>query len=199
MARELERRKMMESEANAAVIQLARALSDPTRLRIAARLVDAELTIEQIAAELRLRMPDVSRHLKLLIDSRLVVEADGTGIVSYRLNLDELQRISRAAFATERPTSPEIEGEAWEQKVLRDFVKDGRLTSIPASHKKKLVVLRWLATEVPPGTRLSERQISALLERYHPDFATLRRELVDNGFLERERSVYWRVDEEQVS
>lgn len=78
--------------------------------------------------------------------------------------------------------------------MLRDFVTGDRLVSIPAQHKKKLVVLRWLATKVPSNACLSEREVSSLPERYHPDFATLRRELVDNGFLRRERGTYWRVD-----
>ena len=109
------------------------------------------------------------------------------------MDLDTLNRISRAAFATPRPSSPEIDGDEWEQKVLRDFVKDDRLTSIPASHKKKLVILRWLMTKIPPDPQFTEREISQLLKHYHPDFATLRRELVDNKFMTREQGVYQRI------
>ena len=182
----------MVTDANDAVIQLARALSDPARLRIAALLVETECSLDQIAAALKLRPQDVSRHLKLLCDSGLAVERIENGISRYSLDLNELRRISRTAFATSRETSPELDGDSWDAKVLRDFTRDGRLTTIPASHKKKLIVLRWLATRIPSEVRLPEREISTLLAQYHPDFATLRRELVDNGFLVRDRGVYWR-------
>ncbi|MGQ9553417.1 MAG: DUF2087 domain-containing protein [Anaerolineae bacterium] len=32
------------------------------------------------------------------------------------------------------------------------------------------------------------------IRRYHPDFATLRRELVDSHFLAREGDLYWCVE-----
>ena len=180
----------MEREATEAVRELAQALSDPTRIRIAAVLLEKELTIEQIAVELRLRTADITRHLKLLLTSGIVAEIQAEHLAHYRVNLDALNRISRAAFATPRPSSPEMDGDDWEQKVLRDFVKDERITSIPASHKKKLVILRWLMTKIPANAELSEREISTLLKEYHPDFATLRRELVDNKFMTREQGIY---------
>lgn len=184
----------MGSNVNEAVIQLARALSDPTRLRIAALLIESELTLDQIATELGLRPADISRHLDLLRGSSLVIEQTEDGVTRFTLDLNELRRISRAAFARNRPESPEVEGDAWEQKVLRDFVKDGRLTSIPSTHKKRLVVLHWLAEQIPGDTRIPEREMNSYLERYHPDFATLRREMVDNGLMHRERGVYWRTE-----
>ncbi len=183
----------METDANEAVVQLARALSDPTRIRIAAALIEQELTLEQIAIAAGVRPADIARHLKLLHDSGLVDEVPDDQPPHFRLDLDALRRISRAAFATPRSSSPETDGDAFDQKVLRDFVKDDRLTSIPATHKKKLVILRWLTTLVPEDVRLSEREISTFLKQYHPDFATLRRELVDNGFLQRDRGFYWRT------
>ena len=186
----------MERDASEAIRQLAQALSDPVRIRIAAVLIEQDLTIEQIAVELGLRPVDIVRHLKMLHSSGIVTETPQENLAHYRVDLDALNRMSRVAFSSPRPSSPEMDGEAWEQKVLRDFVKDDRLTSIPASHKKKLVILRWLMTKIPPGTRLSEREISALLKEYHPDFATLRRELVDNRFMTREQGVYQRNDAE---
>lgn len=181
----------MENDPTAAVYRLARALSDPTRLRIAAMLVEQTCTIDELARALGLRPSEVSRHLTVLREHALVVEeADETS--RYQLDVDELRRVSRVAFATQRAESAIADGNAWEQKVLRDFVKNDRLTSIPASHKKRQVILRWLAKQVPADTPIPEREIRTILEQFHSDFATLRRELVDNGFLTRERGIYWR-------
>jgi len=34
--------------------------------------------------------------------------------------------------------------------------------------------------------------VNATIEGFHPDYATLRRYLVDEGFLNREAGIYWR-------
>jgi hypothetical protein len=77
-------------------------------------------------------------------------------------------------------------------RVLRTFVRDGRLTSIPTQHSKRLVVLDRLAQEVEPGERYSEGEVNTILRRWHDDTAALRRYLVDDGFMEREQGEYWR-------
>ena len=35
-------------------------------------------------------------------------------------------------------------------------------------------------------------EVNEILARFHPDYAALRRYLVENGFMTRENSVYWR-------
>jgi hypothetical protein len=77
--------------------------------------------------------------------------------------------------------------------VLAAFVEAGRLTAIPAQRKKRLVVLRWLAEEFQPGRRYPEAEVNAILARRDPDFATLRRLLVDEDLLQRSRGLYWRT------
>ena len=44
-----------------------------------------------------------------------------------------------------------------------------------------------------PGRTYTEREVSDALAEFHPDFFTLRRELVELGLLKRENGVYWRV------
>jgi hypothetical protein len=185
---------MEETDIADAVFRLARAFADPNRLRIAAALIDAQLGLDQLATRLQLRPTEVSRQLTRLRESGLVIERTIDGETSYAFDANELRRLSRVAFATDRAASPEIDGEAWEQKTLRDFVKGGRLIEIPASRKKRLVVLNWLASQFEPGARLPERDVNEILGRYHPDFATLRRELVDNRFLDRDHGIYWRIE-----
>ena len=64
--------------------------------------------------------------------------------------------------------------------------RDGRLKEIPAQQKKYNVVLRYLLAEFQPGERYSEKQVNAIIKRFHDDTATLRRGLVDLGWLKRE-------------
>jgi hypothetical protein len=80
------------------------------------------------------------------------------------------------------------------EKVLASFLVGERLKQIPARRKKLLVVLERLAEGFEPGSRYPEREVNERLTRHHPDFATLRRLLVDYGFLARDHGVYWRTE-----
>lgn len=81
-----------------------------------------------------------------------------------------------------------------DDRVLETFVDPGgRLTSIPVQRKKRLVVLRWLVEDFQPGRRYEEREVNQIISRRHPDFAALRRYLVDEELMQRRRGVYWRT------
>ncbi len=78
-------------------------------------------------------------------------------------------------------------------RVLANFLtEEGRLRSIPAKHGKLLVVLDHLSQEFEPGRTYPEAEVNDILSRFHPDYAALRRYLVENGFMTREHNVYWR-------
>jgi hypothetical protein len=80
-----------------------------------------------------------------------------------------------------------------DQRVLKNFLtEDGRLRTIPSKQSKLVVVLDRLSQEFEPGRTYAEAEVNAILQRFHPDFAALRRYLVDHGFLTREDNVYWR-------
>jgi hypothetical protein len=75
---------------------------------------------------------------------------------------------------------------------LRAFVRDGRITSIPSKHGKRLALLDWLAQDFELGRRYSEAMVNLIIGQRHPDTAALRRYLVDEGFMTREAGIYWR-------
>jgi hypothetical protein len=80
-----------------------------------------------------------------------------------------------------------------DQRVLKNFLtEDGRLRTIPSKQSKLVVVLDRLSQEFEPGRTYAEAEVNAILQRFHPDFAALRRYLVDHAFLTREDNVYWR-------
>jgi hypothetical protein len=58
-----------------------------------------------------------------------------------------------------------------------------------------MVILEWLASEFEVGSTYPERAVNEILRRHHPDYATLRRALVDYGLMQREKGIYWRVVE----
>jgi hypothetical protein len=80
-----------------------------------------------------------------------------------------------------------------EEAVLRSYFRGGALREIPAKASKRRIVLERIAVEFDPGVRYSESEVNAVVGRFHPDHAALRRHLVDDGFLSRERGIYWRT------
>jgi hypothetical protein len=82
----------------------------------------------------------------------------------------------------------------YDLRVRQNFVDPAdRLVSIPAQRKKRMAILRWLVEDFQPAQRYSESEINRIISRHHPDFATLRRYLVDEELMQRRDSVYWRT------
>ena len=78
-------------------------------------------------------------------------------------------------------------------RVLRTFLDDGgRLVSMPAKHRKRLVVLDHIARVFEPSRRFTEVEVNAMVRAFH-DVAMVRRYLADSEFLSRADGVYWRT------
>jgi hypothetical protein len=175
------------------LVTFFKVLADSTRLKMVGILAGGERSVEELAELLRLKPPTVSHHLARLRRLGLIsMRAEGTTHL-YSLNEDVLRSWSQQLLTRERMASlaDEVDGEAWERKVLADFFEGGRLREIPARQKKRLVVLRWLAGHFRPGERYPEKQVNEILLRYHPDFASLRRYLVDEELMQRDHGLYW--------
>ena len=171
-----------------------RSLADETRLRMLGVLASRECSVEELAAMLDVRPPTVSQHLKhLRIVGLVAVRAEGTSHL-YRLDMEKLRQLVRETTEPERIVSfgADVEADAWERQVLDNFFRGERLKEIPASIKKRRVILKWLTSQFDPAVDYPEARVNALLQRHHPDFAALRRYLVDEGFMERRAGVYRR-------
>jgi hypothetical protein len=184
-------------EENTELLEFFKAFSDANRLRMAALLLDEALTIEELAARLKLRMADTPRHLNQLVRLGLVVQ-EGE---HYRLDGKALEALSRQVLSARRPASPPGSSAAGapedDHKVVRNYsLPDGRLKEIPLQDKKFQAILRHVIQSIEPGRRYTEKEINLALTRYHADFATLRRGLVDAHMLERENNgaIYWRKE-----
>ena len=76
---------------------------------------------------------------------------------------------------------------------LRPFVRDGRISVIPAKHAVRLLLLDRVAQAFEPGRRYPELAVNEILKRLYDDHAALRRYLVDEELLSRTpNGTYWR-------
>lgn len=177
------------------VLRFLKALAEESRLRLLGLLATREHSVGELAEYLDLKESTISHHLAKLQELNLVqMRTDGTTHY-YRLNGEALQRLNRELFTPEKVAAlaDDLAGEAWERKVLSTFLKENRLTKIPDTRKKRLVILKWLVTQFEEGVRYPEALVNEIIRRYHPDTATLRRELVGNNLMQRDHALYWRV------
>lgn len=170
-----------------------KALADESRLKIIGLLATRERSVEELATTLRLKPPTVSHHLSTLRENGLVaMRSEGTAHI-YRFKPETLHALNRSLEPEKLAIPDDAEGGDWERKVLGDFLENGRLRSIPAGERKRLVVLRWLAGKFEAGRRYSEPEVNVVVAEYHNDYASIRRYLVDHGLMARAGGLYWRL------
>ncbi len=96
-----------------------------------------------------------------------------------------------AARAALRPEGAAAEAARHEQEQAVARLFDGpRLLRIPTKRRRRTVALLELLSRFEPGRVYDEREVNDLLREAHEDVASLRRELVDYRYLEREAGRY---------
>jgi len=170
--------------------ELLRLLADPERLAIAGALAVGPRTRAELVEQLGIPDQRVRRHLAKLTAADVATVDDDRR--TYRLHAETLRDAAKEASPPRDPGLPLGAVDDEEEAVLRSYFRSGKLKEIPAKHGKRAIVLTRLSLEFDVGVRYSEREVNEILERFHPDFASLRRYLVDDGFLSREHGEYWR-------
>ncbi len=177
-------------------VKIFRALGDPVRLRLLGLIAERQRTGKELAEAVSVGAPTVSHHMDRLVRSGLVSVERARQSRVYSLNQKTLQAFAQLARPAVSPalgdgTESEQDAEANERtKVIRDFFDGDRLKQIPAQRKKRVIVLQHLVERFSPEQEYPERVVNQILKAAHEDFATLRRELVDYGFMTREGGVY---------
>jgi len=171
-------------------LDLLRALLDPDRLAVLGALACSPDTSAGLAGSVGQPADDVVRTLAPFVQAGLV-ERDGS---DYHLDAVAWRALARE-LPQATPASPRVAFgmTADEAQVLSRFFRGDRLVELPAQRSKRLVVLERLALEFEAGVRYREPEVNDALRRFHDDHATLRRQLVDEGYLDRSGGEYWRA------
>jgi len=170
--------------------EILRVLADPERLSVAGSLARGPATAAELAAALDLPVVRVRRHLARLDGAGLATASEDRR--TYALAPHTLRRAAQEIGPSREAGLALGAVDEEEETVLRHYFVGGRLREIPAKQSKRRVVLTRLALEFEPGVRYTESQVNETLTRFHDDYASLRRFLVDEGLLSRDRSRYWR-------
>lgn len=134
------------------------------------------LTVTEVAEVLKLNPQVVSRKL-----------ASGE-IEGYKLGKDwrvsEKQLVDYLEARSNRTDDPEAD------KVLRAFMRGGKLKEIPATRKKRNVILQHIVATLDPMRVYPEKALNELLAAFHSDVCTLRREMIINRLMVRKDGNY---------
>jgi len=176
------------------ILSFVKALADADRLRIVGLLSLGSKRAAEIAEALGMHPSDVNRHLEQLTGSGVVSESGGV----YDLNEKAIESLARSQFEGRRSVYvPEEDREQDVRKVLKTYLNaDGTIRQIPQMGNKLLVILNFIVDAFAFDANYTEKEVNAILRRFHVDTAALRRHLVDYGLMARESdgSRYWRIN-----
>ena len=185
----------MSEEQFQQLLSFFKVLGNESRLKILGLLANQERSVGELAVLLDLREPTVSHHLAAMKELGLInVRAEGNNRI-YWLNVKFLENMSKdilsqaqlAELVTDDSTN------AYEQKILSNFVENGRITQLPARYKKQFIIMKWVVNQLEFDQRYPEAELNEILKQLHPDYASLRRYLIDHKLMARENNVYWRI------
>lgn len=178
-------------------IAVLKALADRSRLMIARALAERPQYVEELSQQLDLAPSTVSFHLKKLEDAGLVRQQRDQYYTVYHLqNAFFDQPLRNMIIPDDAETEVQKERlENYRQKVLKTFFRYGKLMKIPVQRKKRRIILEKIAECFEMGKRYPEKDVNLIIAEYHDDFCTIRREMICEKIMDRERGVYWKLPE----
>jgi hypothetical protein len=177
---------------NGRLVEIFKCLADPARLRIIGLMVEEPRCGRELASVLELAPATISHHLRRLQQAGLLRERRDGPYVFYELDHQSLreavQTVADRKKVVELAAPPSLDQD--KRKVLETFFDGDRLLRIPAQRRKKEIVFEEILRRLPRRDVYTERELSEMLERFHPDFCTIRRELIMGRYMERDRQRY---------
>ena len=176
-------------------ITLFKCLADKSRIQILKSLMEEDMYVERLAERLNLTPATISFHLKKLVDAGAVTSRKEQYYTVYAVNGDVFN-VSILEILREQSEEKSIQDErdeAYRKKVLDAFFEYGKLKSIPAQRKKELIVLEEIAKAFEPGRDYTEREVNLIIADFHDDFCTIRRDMISERLLERDKNIYRKV------
>lgn len=182
---------MLEADA----IKLFKCLADKSRLQILKSLIKEEMYVERLAERLGLTPATISFHLKKLEEAGAVCSRKEQYYTMYSIRQEVFMTNIMDIIKEESDEAAEQRQreEAYRNKVIKAFFEYGKLKSIPAQRKKKLICLEEIAKEFQTGRTYEEKEVNEIIGAFHEDVCTLRRDMISEGIFTREGSIYKKV------
>ena len=165
---------------------------DVDRLKLAALLAEGPANRMKLAEATGLSHKELLRQLGLLQYFGLVrlsepVPRTPDPYSPYEL-APEAFRAARQAMGKykgrkPRPTDARL-------MTLETFMPGGKITAFPKKHEQMVVLMDEVARKFEPDREYKEKEVNVILEDVNEDYCTIRRTLVEYGYLSRHKGIY---------
>lgn len=85
------------------------------------------------------------------------------------------------------------------QKVVQNYVKDDHIERLPAQRSKRKFLLEYILAQFEPQREYRQEEVDRIINRYHEDYETVRREFVTKNMMEPVNGGYRRRTGYQLS
>lgn len=173
-------------------IALFKCLADKSRIQILKSLVTEDMYVERLAERIGVTPATVSFHLKKLEEVGAVKSQRDQYYTVYSIN-PEIFNVTILDILKEESEEMALQKERdenYRKKVIDSFFRYGKLKSIPSQRKKERIVLEEIAKAFEPGREYTEKEINLLIADFHDDFCTIRRDMISEGILTRDKMMY---------
>lgn len=174
-------------------LQVFKGLADESRLQIMALLKQKPHCVEDLAESLSLAESTVSAHLKKLQAAGLVYNRKQQYYSVYYLKEEALQQKLDDLIPSVQ-AAPQDAHAILREKVLKAYFREGVCYRLPVQNKKRWIVYEEVIRLIEPGREYGEKELNAVITRIHEDYCLIRRELVEEGVLQRSSGIYRLVE-----
>ena len=176
------------------VVAIFKALGDSSRLNMIKEILKGPICAEELCEKLKLAPSTISHHAGKLVKAGLVSVKKEQQVVIYEIAKKPLNSKLKELILFEGDSEVvDHRKEAYQKRVLRHFIEFGKLKTIPVQRKKRRIVLEQILTEFEEERKYSEKEVNQILKNWHDDYCYIRREMISENLLAREKGVYWRV------
>lgn len=173
-------------------LKIMKALSDSSRLSIMQSLIEKPQYVEELSKRFNLAASTVSFHLKKLEEARLIHKVKEQYYVVFYPNLSVFSKSLQdlISFENKEKETQEERITKYKLKVIKTYFRKGKLIKIPAQHKKRWIILEKIASELDDGKIYAEKELDNKISEIFADYCTVRRYMVDEGILTRNKGEY---------
>ena len=181
-------------------VRIIKALADSSRLTLIQALREPQC-VEELARRCNLAASTVCFHLRRLENAGLVFKRKEQYYVVYALNEALFDKSLRelTSFRNAEHYIQEERLQRYQEKVLKAFIKNGRVNRIPAQHKKRLIVMREILNRFHADSVYKESEVNEIISELCDDYTTIRRAFVDEGMMVRDGDRYRVVNSTPVT
>jgi hypothetical protein len=172
-------------------VRILKALADSSRLMLVQALQEPQC-VEELALRCNLAASTVCFHLGKLEKAGLIRKQKEQYYTVYALN-DLIFDKSIREFVSFRNAEQSVQEGRLSQyraRVLKAFMKNGRIIRIPSQQKKRLIVVQEILHHFHPAGTYKEHEVDTVIKELCDDYCTIRRAFIDNGMMVRNGDLY---------